>query len=449
MSFRASAALAASSPRSRAVANGPLPPGEAGLASPDYNGVSYLFPFKAACLRGSSSGTLRLHGPVDFFLGGFVLPRLTALVAVLALPGCALAGRGARSGALPLPAGYADSLRTERIAEGAFLHTLVNLSAPWRAYVLDVDTRCATAHALKGSARAVGRRTTSALLAGMPADSRAIAAINADFFLFAPPGVPTNLHLEHGRVVAGPGGRPVFATDGAGRYVLDTIRAEGTITGRERALQLRAWNRPDSGRSGIVDGNWGVPLDSAIRRGVQRLDPSAVTGRGTEIAGRYVVRASTPADTLVHGDTLLLHLADGVPPLPPGDTVLLSLRLAGAAGIALREAVGGRPLLVADSAVTGDVDTEGNAGFRGLNPRSAVGMNRQGTRIWFAVIDGRRPGYSMGMTLRQTAELMRALGATRALNLDGGGSSALALRDPVAGRVNVVNRPSDATERPV
>jgi len=268
----------------------------------------------------------------------------------------------------------------------------------------------------------------------MPADSRAIAAINADFFLFAPPGVPTNLHLEHGRVVAGPGGRPVFATDGAGRYVLDTIRAEGTITGRERALQLRAWNRPDSGRSGIVDGNWGVPLDSAIRRGVQRLDPSAVTGRGTEIAGRYVVRASTPADTLVHGDTLLLHLADGVPPLPPGDTVLLSLRLAGAAGIALREAVGGRPLLVADSAVTGDVDTEGNAGFRGLNPRSAVGMNRQGTRIWFAVIDGRRPGYSMGMTLRQTAELMRALGATRALNLDGGGSSALALRDPVAGR---------------
>jgi exopolysaccharide biosynthesis protein len=44
---------------------------------------------------------------------------------------------------------------------------------------------------------------------------------------------------------------------------------------------------------------------------------------------------------------------------------------------------------------------------------------------------------------------MRALGAARALNLDGGGSSALALRDAVAGRVKVVNWPSDATERAV
>ena len=182
---------------------------------------------------------------------------------------------------------------------------------------------------------------------------------------------------------------------------------------------------------------------------MQRLDPSAATAHGSEIAGRYVVRAATPTDTLVYGDTLLLHLASGVSPLPLGDTVLLSLRLAGAAGTALREAVGGRPLLVADSALTGDVDTEGNAGFRGLNPRSVVGMNRQGTRMWFAVIDGRRPGYSMGMTLRQTAELMRALGAARALNLDGGGSSTLALRDAASGRVKVLNRPSDATERPV
>jgi exopolysaccharide biosynthesis protein len=44
---------------------------------------------------------------------------------------------------------------------------------------------------------------------------------------------------------------------------------------------------------------------------------------------------------------------------------------------------------------------------------------------------------------------MQALGATRALNLDGGGSSALVLRDLATGRTRVVNTPSDPVERPV
>jgi len=46
-------------------------------------------------------------------------------------------------------------------------------------------------------------------------------------------------------------------------------------------------------------------------------------------------------------------------------------------------------------------------------------------RVLLVVINGRRPGVSAGMTLQQTANLMRALGAREALNLDGGGSSAL------------------------
>jgi exopolysaccharide biosynthesis protein len=55
----------------------------------------------------------------------------------------------------------------------------------------------------------------------------------------------------------------------------------------------------------------------------------------------------------------------------------------------------------------------------------------------------------MGMSLRQSAELMRAVGATRALNLDGGGSSALVVRGG-DGAVRTVNKPSDPTgQRPV
>ena len=47
------------------------------------------------------------------------------------------------------------------------------------------------------------------------------------------------------------------------------------------------------------------------------------------------------------------------------------------------------------------------------------------------------------------AKAMLDLGCTDALNLDGGGSTEMALRDPGTGQLVVVNRPSDGHERPV
>jgi len=58
------------------------------------------------------------------------------------------------------------------------------------------------------------------------------------------------------------------------------------------------------------------------------------------------------------------------------------------------------------------------------------------------VVDGRQP-MSAGATLAEAAETMRRLGCVDAINLDGGGSSALSLFGIP------MNRPSDGTERPV
>ena len=352
----------------------------------------------------------------------------------------------------------ADSVSTSAIAPGARLHRVVNVRAPWRAYVLEVDLTCTTVHAMKGGATAVGRTTTSGLLASLPANSGAIATINADFFAFAPPGVPTNLHVERGVLLAGPGGKPLL-TVRDGRLQLDSIAASGQLTRGADSVPIGAWNRPVAARVGIVDAQWGVALDTVVRKRAWRLDPLPGNERHVgespaRFSGRYVVRAWRDTDTLVSGDTLLLHqpvrgraktLA-----VQPGDTVRVAVALTWhGQPAAITEAVGGRPIVLADSTITADVDTEGNAGFRNLNPRSAVGIDRAGRRAWFAVIDGRQPGYSMGMTLRQVGTLMQALGATRALNLDGGGSSALAVREAATPTDRVVNRPSDKVERPV
>ena len=79
------------------------------------------------------------------------------------------------------------------------------------------------------------------------------------------------------------------------------------------------------------------------------------------------------------------------------------------------------------------------------HPRTAVGIAANGKRVILVVVDGRRAGYSDGMTLRELAGLMMSLGARDALNLDGGGSTTMAVTNPETGALEVVNRPSDAT----
>ena len=82
-----------------------------------------------------------------------------------------------------------------------------------------------------------------------------------------------------------------------------------------------------------------------------------------------------------------------------------------------------------------------------LHPRTAVGIDTDGHRLLFLVIDGRSAS-SRGYTMVELANMMIALGAENALNLDGGGSSTLYSRK-VTGEMGVINEPSDGGERKV
>jgi len=103
-------------------------------------------------------------------------------------------------------------------------------------------------------------------------------------------------------------------------------------------------------------------------------------------------------------------------------------------------AVGGRQVLVAGGDVITTDDTE-------LHPRTAVGIDTDTDLLLLLVIDGRSEA-STGYTLVQLADLMVQLGAEEALNLDGGGSSTMAVTPP-EGALTVVNTPSDGLQRPI
>jgi hypothetical protein len=109
------------------------------------------------------------------------------------------------------------------------------------------------------------------------------------------------------------------------------------------------------------------------------------------------------------------------------------------------EAVGGRPVVARDSAVVPQVDSGAASFSTSRHPRTAAGIASGGRRLLLVTVDGRQKPYSDGMTLRELAHLMLALGARDAINLDGGGSTAMVLKSPATRRLAVVNRPSDAS----
>jgi hypothetical protein len=83
------------------------------------------------------------------------------------------------------------------------------------------------------------------------------------------------------------------------------------------------------------------------------------------------------------------------------------------------------------------------------HPRTAAGVTRDGRTLLLLVVDGRRAGWSVGVTLPQLARMMLEAGAWNAVNLDGGGSSAMWYRTPAEAGGRVLNRPSDGRVRPV
>jgi exopolysaccharide biosynthesis protein len=83
-----------------------------------------------------------------------------------------------------------------------------------------------------------------------------------------------------------------------------------------------------------------------------------------------------------------------------------------------------------------------------VDPRTAVGYDDKGT-VYFIVVDGRDFFYSNGIDYEQMASCMAALGVRKAINLDGGGSSILMIRSPLADVWQVRNHPSDGAPRAI
>jgi hypothetical protein len=84
------------------------------------------------------------------------------------------------------------------------------------------------------------------------------------------------------------------------------------------------------------------------------------------------------------------------------------------------------------------------AGWNELHPRTAMGYTAD-QKLLMVTVDGRQPGHSLGMTTPELANLMISYGVREAINLDGGGSTTMAMND---GSPRLVNIPIDNVNNP-
>ena len=101
----------------------------------------------------------------------------------------------------------------------------------------------------------------------------------------------------------------------------------------------------------------------------------------------------------------------------------------------VRESVGGSPILVKDGKRW--FTDPGDDFTRGRHPRTMVGWTPAGD-VLLVTVDGRQPDVSVGMSLFEAADLMIGLGATEAINLDGGGSTTFVRGGDVVNKVSDV-----------
>jgi hypothetical protein len=276
-----------------------------------------------------------------------------------------------------------------------------------------------------------------------------VAGINGDFF-DSTDGQPAGIFLsggvlEHPPLVT----RSSIGVDAAGGLHVDRVKFFGTWRGTGQRRPLNGLNEaPRAGEVILFTPAYGArtPVVAGSAAVVLRPFPPAVpnadlaatvtataSGGGTPIPaeGAVLMAAGTSSVAALQGEA------------PVGTPLALRLILQ-PAWTGVVSGLGGGPVLVRNAKpVFRSLEDFTNDQVTERDPRAGVGQLADG-RVILVAVDGRQPGYSVGLTSFELAQTMQRLGAVTASGVDSGGSVTVAFDG------QLLNRPSDpAGERAV
>ncbi|MHB1392125.1 MAG: phosphodiester glycosidase family protein [Clostridia bacterium] len=293
----------------------------------------------------------------------------------------------------------------------------------------------------------VNKPVTYQALQNTDKDRRVIGAVNGDFFdMTTIKGLTYGTSIVKGEIKTAVKTSTVLGITDSGDCFIDTLNMEGAVAYKDVQVPIHAVNRL----------RW---VDQAMLYTPSFGKTTLNTTTGTDIVIRGVelpLKANKVFSGIIEKivpDTRITDI--------PEDGVVISLQgkaLEQLAGAAVGEeinfyvnldkqnldfAVAGSPRLLENGLLSADLESRKDA--RERNPRTAVGI--KDNKLYMVTVDGRQPGYSDGMNLYEMAEFLLGQGVKDAINLDGGGSTTMAVRRQGDAAVKLVNSPSDGRER--
>lgn len=353
----------------------------------------------------------------------------------------------------PAPAGYRITVREFPGAGVEFLR-LVRDGEPLTANIARVSPGAPVRlRTVLSNDRIAGPAPTLERTSQMCRRTNCLVAINGDFYNTTT-GEPVGALVQDGQLVRSPvGHHQQVMIDAAGNLKTGSMIWNGGVdTPSGVTIGIDAVNVPRAAdRIVLYTGSWarstgtnssGVEVllrvvgDGGPAGLGRRVDAEVVELRAgnTAIPATGVVLSATGANAAA---ALQSFFWNATAPDNPGARVVLHLDAEGSPV----QALGGTPVL-SHGGQREPLPTSGDF-FVNRHPRTLVGRTDDGT-VLLVTVDGRQPGYSVGMSLREAQDFMDSLGAVEAINLDGGGSTTF-----VAHRI-MLNRASDkGIERPV
>lgn len=294
-----------------------------------------------------------------------------------------------------------------------------------------------------------------------------LGAVNSDFFSTST-GIPLGIVVENGIYKSSPEGYSSICFDDNGNATIND----------HTAVQIKLTNE---GGGTTADGisNEGKNLT------LTHLNKKRINGAGMYLYSSYFSSVSTRTSTdgwavkmkILSGElstcgnmTLQVEeLYEGAEPMKIGEGYLVltadtssgldwqfrkfavgdvvSLETScydNAALASCKWASGGGDVILKNGAITNTASWD--QALSGKNPRTAVGIKADGSVVYFA-LDGRKSWHSNGISMYQLAAELQSMGCVSGINLDGGGSTAIAMKLPGESAANIKNIPSDGTSR--
>ncbi|MFA6617513.1 MAG: phosphodiester glycosidase family protein, partial [Candidatus Neomarinimicrobiota bacterium] len=333
-----------------------------------------------------------------------------------------------------------------QIGPGTYYSYYEEYTRPWSIYVTEIDLKNPHLKLKTVKAQDKLRAFEDALSMSKRNDAeghRVVMGTNGDFYNTST-GIPSNLQVSNGEFIhAYTTNKNAFTYSEGGIPDICSVIFSGKIIAKNTSDEdvlytLSAVNRDRSANGLVMYNNYYGSSTGTSAGGFECLVTPVSDWYVNDTVFAVIETCEASANrSIPNGKFVLSGVGNAKDFLEkncaPGDTIRIVQELADSPR-RLTQLMGGGVFFLRNGV---DVVSPSDVV---RHPRTGVGFSADSTKLFLMVVDGRAP-HSIGMDYHHMADFFSFMGAAHALNLDGGGSSTMVVRN------SIMNKPSDGSER--